>query len=227
MLALVACDFLLYMLYAHLVNSQFERQNPPRADCAIVFFNDFTEDWHLNDETIRRCQHALTLLMKHEVSAIICSGGNRPRNGKSGATLMAQWLSGHGVPKEAIHREKDSCETIGNIRHSITISKALGYNSVLLVSSPLHLYRIDFLLPHSSTLYGIEISFAPYSLKDISPNLGVLELLKQIHYEWISFALYLLLPKNIYNHIIFYKRGCKPDADRFSINVPIACMKRA
>lgn len=203
------------------MNSQFQGTNPPRADCAVVFFNDFTEDWHLNDETIRRCQHALTLLMKHKVSAIICSGGNRPRNGKSGAKLMAQWLSEQGVPKEAINTESESCESVGNIRHSITISKDLGYNTVLLVSSPLHLYRIDFLLSHSDTLYGMGIGFAPYPFKDTFPKLGVLELMRQTHYEWISFGLYLLLPKNIYNHIIFYKRGCKPGAEGLSRNVEL------
>ena len=210
-LALVACDLLLYILYGHTVNRKFEGTNPPIADCAVVLFNDFTEDWHLNDETIRRCHYALTLLLKHKVSTVVCSGGNRPRNGKSGAKLMAQWLSEHGVPQESIHREMDSCETVGNIRHSITMSKALGYDSVLLVSSPLHLYRIDFLLPHSDTLYGMGIGFAPYPLTDTFPKLGILELMSQTHYEWISFGLYLLLPKKMYNHIILYKRGCKPD----------------
>lgn len=140
---------------------------------------------------------------------------------------MAQWLSEHGVPPEAIHCETGSCETVGNIRHSITMGKALGYNTVLLVSSPLHLYRIDFLLPHSDMLYGTAIGFAPYPPKDISPKLGAPELLMQTHYEWISLGLYLLLPKNIYDHIIFYMRGCKPDAERFSINEQIACVRRA
>ena len=140
---------------------------------------------------------------------------------------MAQWLSKRGAPQEAIHKETGSCETIGNIRHSIMMSKALGYKSVMLVSSPLHLYRIGFLLPHSDTLYGTAIGFAPYPPKDISPKLGAPELLMQTHYEWISFGLYFLLPKNIYNHIIFFKRGCKPDAERFSINEHITCMRRA
>jgi hypothetical protein len=125
---------------------------------------------------------------------------------------MAQWLTEHGVPKEAINTETGSCDSVGNIRHSITMSKDLGYNTVLLVSSPLHLYRIDFLLPHSDTLYGMGISFAPYPLKDTSPKLGLLELMRQTHYEWISFGLYLLLPKKMYHYIIYYKRGCKPDA---------------
>jgi vancomycin permeability regulator SanA len=215
-LALAACDLFAYLLYGHIVNRTFEGTNPPRADCALVFFNDFTEDWHLNDETIRRCHYALTLLLKQKVSSVVCSGGNRPRRGKSGAKLMAQWFSEHGVPQEAINTETDSCETVGNIRLSITTSKALGYDSMLLVSSPLHLYRIDYLLPNSDTLCGMALSFAPYPRGDTFPALGVLELLRQTHYEWISFSLYLLLPKKIYDHIIYYKRGCKPGEERLS-----------
>lgn len=134
---------------------------------------------------------------------------------------MAQWLSEHGVSQEAINTETESCETVGNIRHSITMIKALGYNSVLLVSSPLHLYRIDFLLPHSDRLYGMGIGFAPYPLTDTFPKLGVLELMRQTHYEWISFGLYLLLPKKMYHHIIYYKRGCKPGEEGLSRNVEL------
>jgi uncharacterized SAM-binding protein YcdF (DUF218 family) len=211
-LALVACDLLLYILYGSIVNRKFEGVNPPRADCAVVLFSDFTEDWRLNDETIRRCHYALTLLLKHKVSNVVCSGGNRPRNRKSGATLMAQWLSEHGVPQEAINTEVDSCETVGNIRHSIIMSEDLGYHTVLLVSSPLHLYRIEFLLTHIDRLNGMGIGLAPYPVKDTFPKVGVLELLGQSHYEWVSFGLYFLLPKKMYNHIIYYKRGCKPDA---------------
>ncbi|NVM26484.1 MAG: YdcF family protein [Desulfobacterales bacterium] len=208
-LVLVACDFSLYAWYGNSVKRRFEGMNPARADCAIVFFNDFTEDWALNDETIRRCRHALYLFLKHRVSALVCSGGNRPREGKSGAKLMLQWLSEHGVPRSALHAEMNSCDTLGDIRNSLRIIRNLGYRSVLFVSSPLHLYRIDFLLSRKTTSGDIKIYFAPYSYKGISPELGVLSLFKQTHYEWISFGLHLFLPKSLYNQIIYHKRGCR------------------
>jgi len=215
-LVLVACDFLLYAWYGHLVKRWFEGINPARADCAVVFFNDFTEAWALNDETIRRCRHALYLFLRHQVSAIVCSGGNRPREGKSGAKLMFQWLSGHGVPQDALHIEMDSCETVGNIQNSVRMIDALGYSSALFVSSLLHLYRIDSLFLKETRPEGITIYFAPYPYEAISPKPGVLGLFKQIHYEWISFSLYLFLPKTLYNQIVYFKRGCRPGTERLS-----------
>jgi hypothetical protein len=215
-LALVACDLLLYAWYGHVVKRRFEGIDRAKADCAVVFFNGYTEDWALNDETIRRCRRALGLFLRHQVSGIVCSGGNRPRAGKSGAGSMFQWLSGHGVPQDALHIEMDSCETVGNIRNSMRMINALGYSSVLFVSSPLHLYRINFLLPKEAKPEGITICFAPYSYEAISPKPGVLCLFKQIHYEWISFGLYLFLPKTLYNQIVYYKRGCRPGTEGLS-----------
>jgi len=209
-LVLVACDFSLYAWYGSLVKGRFEGMNPARAECALVFFNDFTEEWALNDETIRRCRHALYLFLKHRVSALVCSGGNLPREGKSGAKLMLEWLSEHGVPRSALHMEVNSCDTVGNIRNSLRIITTLGYRSVLFVSSPLHLYRIGLLLPQKTTSRGIEILLAPYSYEGISPELGTLSLFKQTHYEWISFGLFLLLPRSLYNQVIYHKRGCRP-----------------
>lgn len=198
-LVLVACDLFLYVWYGNLVKGQFEGINPGRPDCAIVFFNDFTEDWRLNEETIRRCRHALNLFLRHRVSVLICSGGNRPREGKSRAKLMVQWLAEHGVPQNALHTEMNSCETLGNIRNSLRITRTLGYSSVLFVSSLLHLYRMKFLLPKKAASGGITVLFAPYPYEGILPELGLLSLFRQTHYEWMSFGLYLCLPRSLYN----------------------------
>lgn len=215
-LVIAACDFFIYEWYGRLVKRRFEEMNPTKADCAIVLFNDFTEDWALNDESIRRCRHALDLYLKHQVSAIVCSGGNRHREGKSGAKLMFQWLSEQGVPRNALHMEMNSCDTLGNIQNSIRMINALGYSSALFVSSPLHLYRINFLLPKEIKPGGIMIFLSPYSYEDISPKPGTLSLFKQIHYEWISFGFYLFLPRSLYNQIIYYNRGCRPGTEGLS-----------
>jgi len=210
-LVLAACDFLLYAWYCSVVERQFEEVNPSEAECAIVLFEDFTQGWALNDETIRRCRHALHLYLKARVSAIICSGGNRPKEGKSGAKAMFQWFSEHGVPRNALHLENDSCDTVGNIRNSTRIAAGLGYSSVLLVSSPVHLYRIEFLLRRKTAPQGITVRLAPYSYQGISPKPGRLSLFKQAHYEWISLGLYLFLPRTLHNRILLYTRGCKAD----------------
>jgi hypothetical protein len=211
-LVLVACDLFAYVWYGNSVKGQFEGINPGRADCAIVFFHDFTEDWRLNEETIRRCRHALNLFLRHRVSVPICSGGNRPREGKSGAKLMLEWLVEQGVPGNALHTEINSCETLGNIRNSLRIAKTLGYSSALFVSSPLHLYRMKLLLPKKAPR-AITALFAPYLYEGILPELGPLSLFTQTHYEWVSLGLYLCLPRSLYNQIIYHKRGCRPGTD--------------
>ena len=212
-LVLATSDFLLYAWYCRAVERQFEGVNPSEADCAIVLFEDFAQGWALNEETTRRCRHTLDLYLKARVSAIISSGGNRPKEGKSGAKAMFQWFSEHGVPRDALHLENDSCDTLGNIRNSTRVAAALGYSSALFVSSPLHLYRIKFLLRRKTASEGITVRLAPYSYQGISPKPGGLSLFKQAHCEWISLGLYLLLPRTLYNRILLYTRGCKADTE--------------
>jgi uncharacterized SAM-binding protein YcdF (DUF218 family) len=164
-LVLAACDLLLYKWYGNAVEQQFEGVNPAKADCAIVLFNDFTQSWTLNDETIRRCRHALDLFLKHRVSAIICSGGNRPQEDKSGAKLMFQWLSEHGASLDALQLEINSCDTPGNIGNSLRIAAAQNYSSALLVSSPLHLYRVKLLFLKKAEPNVVTVGFAPIHIK--------------------------------------------------------------
>lgn len=126
---------------------------------------------------------------------------------------MFQWFLEHGVFRNSLHIEMNSCDTLSNIRNSLKIVSNLGYSCVLLVSSPLHLYRISFLHPQKITPEPIMLRFPPYSYEGISPQLELLSLFKQTHHEWISLGLYLFLPEVLYKKTVYYVRGCKPGSE--------------
>lgn len=210
---LFAYDLVLFKWYSTIVARWAHGLDPVEAECAVILFSDFGEDWGLDGEAIRRCRHALRLFRNQQVEAVVCAGGNLALKGKSGSKLMFKWLSEHGMPQTALHREADSCDTLSNIRNPLRIMDRLGYSSALLVSSPLHLYRVSYLISREITPKGLTIHLAPYSYESIVPQAGVLCLFKQTHYEWLCLGLYLSLTKALYNRIIRSRRGCVPTTE--------------
>jgi vancomycin permeability regulator SanA len=202
-LVLFACDLALYRWYDTTVIRWGKTTDPPSGECAAVLFSDFSEDGVLDDEAIRRCRCALELFQYEKASVLLCSGGNLARKDKSGAKIMFQWLSRQGVPRKALRIESESCDTLSNIRNCLNIAGTLGYRSLLVVSSPLHLYRTSFLVGREIRRKGMTIRYAPYPYEKIPPRAAEFDLLKQTHYEWLSFGLYFLIPKSLYNRIIY------------------------
>lgn len=203
-------DILLFYLYGELVKARFAAETPAKADCAIVLFGDFCDDFCLGDETIRRCHHALRLFVNSRISSIVCSGGNRPGKGKSGAVMMRRWFSEHGVPDKALYSESASCDSLSNLEDSMELVRSLGIYSVLVVSSPMHLYRLDSLLSAKTEFYGMDVRLEPYSYGNARPELGPHLLFLQTHYEWISLFIFRWFPRGLYDEIIYLLRGCRP-----------------
>jgi uncharacterized SAM-binding protein YcdF (DUF218 family) len=124
--------------------------------------------------------------------------------------MMRWWLSEHGVPDKALYSESVSCDTLSNFINSVELLRSLGVDSALVVSSPMHLYRLDSLLSGKTEFHGIEIRLEPYSYGSVRPELGLPVLFLQTHYEWISFCIFTFLPKGLYDKIIYFLRGCRP-----------------
>ncbi|THB64656.1 MAG: YdcF family protein [Desulfovibrio sp.] len=192
------------------------------AQCAIVFFSGFSgegeeegaeaPDHSLSGETLRRVRHGLLLLETGRVDTLICSGGNRPRENRSGARAMAAWLGEHGAASDKVWVEAESCDTWSNLRNSSRLMREKGANSALLVASIPHLARIGDVLASDPAFKGMEWRYSPYDPDDSQLSMSLAELWLQVHHDWLARALHGCLSPEQYNGLIENLRGCDPKA---------------
>ncbi|GEM_PF-1587524 len=176
-----------------------------KAEAGIIFFGDATFDGkHLGPDSKNRAAVAIHLLNDHRIKAIICVGGNsreiinRPKN------LMRNYLVKQGIPPRMIIYDSISFNTITNWQAGKRILRDKGYSSAILISAPLHIYRIA----HSLDFKDYKVYFATYSY-NLNGIGDYLILLKDIHHEWISITLNKILSDKVRNKLVFTVRNIK------------------
>ena len=90
---------------------------------------------------VERLRHAQRLFETGQVQAIVVAGGRSPEDDLSEAEASRDWLGAQGIPAEAIVLESTSRTTIENLQLARPILDAHGFDSVLIVSDPLHMRR--------------------------------------------------------------------------------------
>ena len=205
---IIVSDILFSLVYVGLANHDVRVNQDRQTDAVIVLFHAFKGNAGLSDETIRRCQYARNLLLKNRVSTIVCSGGLRQGRKGLGAVFMGQWLSDRGVSNHNIIIEANSCDTLANIRNSRELLGRRGYRSAFVVSSALHLRRLSYMLSKETVSRDVTLYMAPYPRRPARPKPIWLSDVLQANYEWVSYGLYFLLPRTIYNRIIYFLRDC-------------------
>lgn len=88
-----------------------------------------------------RINHAIRLYQDGQVEAVIFTGGLGSRDQVSEAEAARQHALAAGVPDEAIYIETTSTNTFGNLENAKEIINAQNFDSVLVVSDPLHMRR--------------------------------------------------------------------------------------
>lgn len=209
LLIITIIDFVISGWYVNLTESHFKTLNKfEKYDCAIVLSGDYSKEGQIGNETLRRCAHTLWLFGENWIGKIVLSGGFRPWRKETSAGQAKRWLIEHNVPPGTLYAESRSCDTISNLIHSLNLAKKLNCRKILIISSSLHLFRIEILLNDIKPPEGLEIIFEPYPIADNYPKVNFITLVSQVHHEWISFALHELLPRTWYDKLVFFLRGC-------------------
>ncbi|MBN1290655.1 MAG: YdcF family protein [Candidatus Latescibacteria bacterium] len=183
-ITILIIDYTLCVIYCNHVNSFFRQSEIPKSDAAVVFFGDFDGDGRLGEETVRRLRHTQDLYNLKTVNHIICVGGNRlaQKKGISGSGLMKKYLIVNGVPEKNIFVDAVSYDSFTNWAEARKIIEHHNWNSVILVSSALHLYRLAGMI----TGNGINVAYSPYSSECISSITDFFSKRSWIHHEWLA-----------------------------------------
>lgn len=126
----------------------------PDGVCVVVLGGGHSADGRrLNERTIERVSHAVSVFHRYGADLMICSGAySRDLEdipNKSEAQLMAEEAERAGIPKEAVFREEYSVDTIGNL---VMVERVLNRSAegagklIVLVTSDFHMRRVKFLV---------------------------------------------------------------------------------
>jgi uncharacterized SAM-binding protein YcdF (DUF218 family) len=187
--ALAAALFLLLdlsgvLLYYHRV-MRFADNQPARfrADAAVIFFGDYEDKkFELGEESLRRAARTLELLTDSMAVNVICVGGNALRSQYGWRNLLEEYFILHGVDRDHVFGDSVSFNTISNWREAKKIMDRQGFSTLVIVSSPLHVFRISRLVDRE------EVYYYPYryQFRDFE---DYWDIVVAVHHEWVSFAL--------------------------------------
>jgi len=176
----------------------------PHLALIAVLFHDFSaDDTGVSSETKRRIHYALSLVERKGVRYILVAGGNRPDMSLSGADRMALYIrSIGGVDPAAIIVENKSRDSMSNLENIGRVMDGLEAVSAGLVSSPLHLWRIQ----EMDKVLQRKFFFLPYDAASCSPPLSRKEIWYMVHYNLAAYAAYRILPRHWYARTVRWIR---------------------
>ena len=119
-------------------------------DTAIVLGGGRQSNDTLNLRTINRLRKAVELYQEGLFARMILSGGisfSAPAGTtRSESSLMQDWLLAEGLPRQMVHLEEKSTDTLGNAFFSkVELLRPNDWKSILVVTSTFHVNRCRYL----------------------------------------------------------------------------------
>ncbi|MFC4376797.1 YdcF family protein [Nocardia halotolerans] len=106
----------------------------------VVLGYGLQPDGTMRAELSNRLHAALVQAFMSPASPVIVTGGN-PRNGRTEAQVMADWLHVRGVARHRLHTESEAGSTVQNAKFSAALMAALGVHKAVLITSADHMRR--------------------------------------------------------------------------------------
>lgn len=127
------------------INTSVPGGLPAKGHVFVLLGAGLTASGKISTKLERRLAVTLSALKAYPNSHVLVSGG-KPKNGKSEAQVMADWLVGKGIAKARILTEAGSSSTVSNATNSMEILANLSaYSSYSLISDASHLRRATIL----------------------------------------------------------------------------------
>lgn len=198
LIVLLIIDLILSIAWLKYVSYQFSHNDTvdsSSADALIILMGDFNNNYTaLGNQTLRRLNHALSLARQYNINTFLCVGGSRPTNNVYGANLMKQYLVNQAIDDDNILTETHSYDSQTNWQNAKSIITQQGWQTVFLVSTPLHLQRFKQIIADHPI--DTKVKFKAISYKTTSPKVTYWELWQNVHYNWAA-NISTLLPQSL------------------------------
>jgi uncharacterized SAM-binding protein YcdF (DUF218 family) len=208
LLGVIATDVVLVFSYYKLAVRFLENQPSWRnVDAGIVFFGDYVDDGtRLGPDSEKRARCAIDLFRSSKINMIVCVGGYEIQQWRGKPHKMKEFLVRNGIPEKNIVHDSLSFNTLTNIQEAKKIMQALRLKSAVAISEPLHVYRISRVIKNDS------IYFEAYRNNPSSP-VEYWRLVRNVHREWVSRMLSLVLKDEMRNRIVYLYRAFRSKID--------------
>ena len=129
---------------------------PPEADVALVLG---AAVWGHSPSPVfaARIDAAVDLYREGTVGAVLFTGGTRSDSEPAESVVARAYALDAGLPSADVYVENKSRTTAQNLACSLPVLRALGAESVVLVSDPLHLWRARW----QARDLGLDVALAP------------------------------------------------------------------
>lgn len=182
---LIFCfDFLASIIFLfvvfHFLNSS---KNLETYDVGLVFNHSYLLDYQVfSGEGVERIKLAMKAYNDGLINNILCTGGYVKSINFSAALEMKKMLIDFGINDSAIYYDSISNNTLSSWHESRKIIQQKKWHSVLIISSPFHLYRISKIVNSKE----LTIGYKSFTFWDYCKIKGCLNLYFEIHLEWMK-----------------------------------------
>jgi uncharacterized SAM-binding protein YcdF (DUF218 family) len=139
-----------------LIDRQGSRDESQPAAAIVILGAWVQADGRPSEDLFERTSHAVELYRQGLAPRIICTGGFSGDR-LSAASVAKSVAVAYGVPAQAILLADGSLNTQGDAERAAAVLKKHGWQSALIVSHPLHLYRARLLFEQQ----GITVYTSP------------------------------------------------------------------
>ena len=148
-----------------------------------------------NVHTIARLQAAHKALLECPKMSALLVGGSRPGRSFWGSEWMRFYLVEKGISPTRLATELRSYDSRGNVTEMYALARKKDLRHLILVSDPLHLHRLLYIVHHSQ--------FATIAIKTIStyPRDDRTAFLWRPHYEAMAWMAQIL-PESMFHRLL-------------------------
>ena len=165
-----------------------------------VFFHDHNGRKGLSPTTQLRLDHVVQLYQSTVIQDILCLGGCEQEALYSGARKMKDYCIQQGIPANRVVTDTCSFDTSRNVKNMIRFMNKHDMKSCILISSPMHLYRIKNL---AEKFGGPGMRFRCSSYWELYQRDNSLwTIWKDIQYEFAAWLAMWILPEKLHQHIL-------------------------
>jgi len=176
--------------------------DPPQPSDLILVLGRRLEGDRLTSVFEARLAHAEALWRQGLAPRILVAGGTTGRSSRSEAEAGRAWLLAHGLPGEAVLTEDRSQHTLENLFNVRALMRTEGWQTLLMVSDPLHLARAR------ATAQGLGLEVCCSPAREAPPTRGSLGWWRRAALE--GFFLHWYHTGMLYSRLL----GCRAQLER-------------
>lgn len=199
---------IVYMYYSHVDNFINSQPTNVKADAGVIFFGDYLEDGlDIGPNSKNRANAAINLYKSEKISNVICVGGYYFKTWKGKPHHMRNYLVKNGVLQSDIIHDSLSFNTITNWQEGKKIINNKGFDKIIAISDPLHIFRISLMIQDTNVYYA---SYQ-YNFTGIQ---DYWVFFKDVHHEFMSHIMSFLFHEKLRNKIVYTYRSIKLTAKK-------------